>query len=52
VVAVLRARPNPRQAAQAPQETKATVRNLALVAAVIALALPNPANGTVTKKAA
>jgi hypothetical protein len=48
---VLRAHPNPRQAAQARRETRAAVRNLAPVAEVIALALPNPVNGTVTKKA-
>ena len=40
MVAVLRAHPNPPQAAQAPRETEAAVRNLASVAAVIALALP------------
>jgi hypothetical protein len=38
VVAVLRAHPNPPQAAQAPRATEGTVRNLASVAAVIALA--------------
>ena len=40
MVTVLPAHPNPLQAAQAPLETEATVRNLASVAAVIALALP------------
>jgi hypothetical protein len=40
VVAVLGAHPNPPQAAQAPGETEAAVKNLALVAAVTALALP------------
>ena len=39
MVAVLRAHPNPLQAAYAPRETEAAVRNLASVAAVIALAL-------------
>ena len=39
MVAVLRAPPNPPQAAQPPRETEAVVRNLASVAAVIALAL-------------
>ena len=36
---MLQALPNPPQEARAPQETRATVRNLALVAAVIARAL-------------
>ncbi len=40
MVAVLQAHPNPPQAAQALRETEAAVRNLASVAAVIALALP------------
>ena len=40
MVPVLRARPNPPQAARAPRETEAAVRNLASVWAVIALALP------------
>jgi hypothetical protein len=42
VVAVLRTHPNPPQAAQAPRETGVAVRNLASVAAVIALASPEP----------
>ncbi len=37
---MLQAPPNPPQAAQALRETEAAVRNLASVAAVIALALP------------
>jgi hypothetical protein len=44
---VLRAHPIPPQAAQAARETEAAVRNLAPVAAMIALALPNRACGTV-----
>ena len=40
MVAVVRAHPNPPQAAQAPRETDAAVRNLASVAGVIVLALP------------
>ena len=40
MVAVLGAHPNPPLAAQAPREIEAAVRNLASVAAVIAVALP------------
>jgi hypothetical protein len=43
VAAVLRSRRNPPHAAQAPQKTAATVRNLASVAAAIALTFRNPA---------
>ena len=45
---MLRAHPNPRQAAQARQETRAAVRDLASIAAGIARALLNPVYGTVT----
>ena len=40
MVAVVRAHPNPPEAAQAQRETDATVRNLASVAGVIVVALP------------
>ncbi len=50
MVAVLRAHPNPPQAAQAPREPEAAVRNLASVPAVIALDCPNPGYGMFVKK--
>jgi len=45
---VLRSRRNPPHAAQAPQKTGATIRNLASVAVVIALTLPQSSGGMVT----
>jgi hypothetical protein len=49
---VLRAHPNPRQAAQTRRETRAAVRNLASIAAGIARAFLNPEYRTVTSGSA